>query len=101
MIDTAIGGMKTRFTRGGKNPTLLVLASSKRSEKSFLEEHMKRKIASEKSNVLIVDEPIWNVRPASEFSGEKFRVALGNKFLASEVINDNKVNIQPYIDKGY
>ena len=38
MIDTAIGGMKTRFIRKGKNPTLLILASSKRSEKPFLEE---------------------------------------------------------------
>ena len=36
MIDTAIGGMKTRFIVNGKNPTLLILASSKRSEKSFL-----------------------------------------------------------------
>ena len=33
MIDTAIGGMKTRFIKQGKNPTLLCLASSKRSDK--------------------------------------------------------------------
>ena len=33
MMDTAIAGMKTRFINKGKNPTLLVLASSKRSEK--------------------------------------------------------------------
>ena len=46
MIDTAIGGMKTRFIYQGKNPTLLLLASSKRSEKSFLEEHMKKKLKS-------------------------------------------------------
>lgn len=41
MIDTALGGMKTRFTNAGVNPGLCVLASSKRSEKSFLETHMK------------------------------------------------------------
>ena len=28
MIDTAIGGMRTRFLRKGHNPTLLILASS-------------------------------------------------------------------------
>lgn len=58
MMDTAIGGMKTRFIKNGRNPTLLILASSKRSEKSFLEEHMKKKLAEEDENVLIVDEPV-------------------------------------------
>lgn len=58
MIDTAIGGMMTRFVHNGKNPTLLMLASSKRSEKSFLEEHIKTKLASEPENVMIVDEPV-------------------------------------------
>lgn len=100
MIDTAIGGMKTRFTNRGKNPTLLVLASSKRSEKSFLEVHMKKKLETDKQNTFIVDEPVWNIRPPSEYSGERFYVAQGNKFLASEVIPDG-VNIKPYKDKGY
>jgi intein/homing endonuclease len=58
MIDTAIGGMMTRFVHNGKNPTLLMLASSKRSEKSFLEEHIRTKLASEPENVMIVDEPV-------------------------------------------
>ena len=41
MIDTAIGGMLTRFIHKGKNPTMLVVASSKRSEQSFMEEYIK------------------------------------------------------------
>ena len=100
MIDTAIGGMATRFTNKGKNPTCLVLASSKRSEKSFLEEHMKKKLKTEKANTMIVDEPTWNVRPPSEYSGKKFKVGLGNKFLASEVIPEN-ADVRSYINKGY
>lgn len=88
MIDTAIGGMKTRFIKNGKNPTLLVLASSKRSEKSFLEEHMKKKLASEKENVLIVDEPVWKVKPKGTYNEKTFRVALGNKYLQSQIIPD-------------
>lgn len=100
MIDTAIGGMKTRFIKNGKNPTMLCLASSKRSEKSFLEEHTKKKLISEKENVFIVDEPVWNVKPADTYSGKKFLVAQGNKYLASEII-PNDVDIKPYIDKGY
>jgi len=41
MIDTAIGGMLTRFVHEGKNPTMLCVASSKRSEQSFMEEYIK------------------------------------------------------------
>lgn len=101
MIDTAIGGMKTRFTNHGKNPTVLVLASSKRSEKSFLETHLKKKLQTEKENTFIVDEPVWNIRPASEYSGKRFKVALGNRYLASEIIPKDIADIKPYIDKGY
>ena len=100
MIDTAIGGMKTRFTNKGKNPTLLCLASSKRSEKSFLEVHTKKKMETDKDNLLVVDEPVWNVRPSSEYSGEVFSVAQGNRFLASEVIPEGS-ELKSYIDKGY
>lgn len=101
MIDTAIGGMKTRFTNNGKNPGLIVLASSKRSEKSFLETHMKKKAQTDGDNTYIVDEPVWNIRPASEYSGKKFYVAQGNKFLVSEVIPDNTEDIQSWRNRGY
>lgn len=100
MIDTAIGGMKTRFIYKGKNPTLLILASSKRSEKSFLEEHMKRKLKSEQENVMIVDEPVWSVKPKGTYNENTFRVALGSKFLQSSVISDGD-DIKPWREKGY
>lgn len=100
MIDTAIGGMTTRFVKQGKNPTLLVLASSKRSEKSFLEEHMKQKLKSEGDNVLIVDEAVWNIKPKGTYGDTDFRLALGNKFLTSQIIPDSD-NDDIWIDKGY
>lgn len=99
-IDTAIGGMKTRFVYKGKNPTLLILASSKRSEKSFLEEHMKKKLKSEKENVYISDGSVWEVKPKGTYSDEIFKVAVGNKFLQSVVIPDNE-DANLYIEKGY
>lgn len=100
MIDTAIGGMKTRFVHHGKNPTLLVLASSKRSDKSFLEEHMKKKLESEKENVYISDGSVWEVKPKGTYSEETFRLALGNKFLDSVVLQDDE-DAEQYIEKGY
>lgn len=103
MIDTAIGGMMTRFTNKGKNPTLLVLASSKRSEKSFMEEHIKKKTKTDHLNTLIVDEPVWNVRPPSEYSGKRFYVAQGNRFLNSEVLplNTTEEQLVLWRNKGY
>lgn len=100
MIDTAIGGMKTRFVHKGKNPTLLCLASSKRSDKSFLEEHMKKKLVSEKENVYISDGSVWEVKPEGTYSTERFKVALGNKFLQSMIIPDGE-DERLYIGKGY
>ena len=78
MIDTAIGGMKTRFIHRGKDFSLLTLASSKRSEKSFLEEHIKTKLESEKDNVLIVVRAVWEVKPKGTYSDKTFNVAVGN-----------------------
>ena len=100
MIDTAIGGMKTRFLRGGKNPTVLILASSKRSEKSFLEEHMKKKLSEEDETALIVDEPVWNVKPPETYCGQKFYVAQGNRFLTSEIIPEGS-ELKIWKDKWY
>ena len=100
MIDTAIGGMKTRFVHKGKNPTLLCLASSKRSDKSFLEEHMKKKLESEKENVYISDGSVWEVKPEGTYSTEKFKVALGNKFLQSVIIPEDE-DERIYLAKGY
>ena len=100
MIDTAIGGMKTRFVHKGKNPTLLCLASSKRSDKSFLEEHMKKKLKSEKENVYISDGSVWEVKPEGTYSDERFKVALGNKFLQSLIIPEGE-DEKLYIAKGY
>lgn len=99
-IDTAIGGMKTRFVFKGRNPTLLCLASSKRSDKSFLEEHMRKKLKSEKDNVYISDGSVWEVKPKGTYSEKTFRIGLGNKFLQSIVIPDEEPS-EPYIAKGY
>ena len=81
MIDTAIGGMMTRFVHGGKNPTMLVVASSKRSEQSFMEEYIKTLSKTDGNNVYVVDKPVWEVKPKGTYSEEKFLVGLGNKYL--------------------
>lgn len=100
IIDTAIGGMKTRFVHKGKNPTLLCLASSKRSDKSFLEEHMKKKLESEKENVYISDGSVWEVKPKGTYKEETFKVGLGSKFLQSIILPED-ADEEEYILRGY
>ena len=102
MIDTAIGGMFTRFIHNGKNPTMLVVASSKRSEQSFMEEYIKTLSKTEGNNTFVVDKPVWEVKPRGTYSSEIFYVGLGNKYLENIVIPDeDKDNLTPYKEQGY
>ena len=102
MIDTALGGMRTRFIHGGKNPTLLVVASSKRSEQSFMESYIRTLSETQSKNTYVVDKPVWEVKPEGTYSKETFFIGLGNKFLDSIVIPESdKDNLQLYREKGY
>ena len=102
MIDTAIGGMKTRFIYRGKNPTMLVVASSKRSEQSFMESYIRTLSETQSENTFVVDEPVWKVKPKGTYSDETFFIGLGNKYLDSIVIPEkDRDNLQYYKNKGY
>ena len=100
MIDTAKGGMKTRFIYQGKNPTLLCVGSSKRSEQSFMETYIRD--LSGDANVKIVDKPVWVVKPKGTYSEEMFWVGLGNKYLDNIVIPRKDYDkLKFYEQKGY
>ena len=94
--------MKSRFMRGTYLPTLNIIASSKNSEQSFLEDFINSKIENESKNTLIVDEPQWVVDSRKD-SKTRFWVAVGNKFLANEVLplDANESLVDEYRAKGY
>lgn len=94
--------MKSRFLRGTYLPTLNIIASSKNSEQSFLEDFINTKKRNESKNTLIVDEPQWVVDSRKD-SKEKFFVAIGNKFLANELLplKAPQELIDEYRAKGY
>ena len=98
--------MKSRFMRqrGDETylPTLNIIASSKNNEQSFLEDYIETKKKNETSKTLIVDEPQWVVDSRKD-SKEKFYVAIGNKFLANELLpkNSPKALVDEYRAKGY
>jgi len=102
LVSSASARMQSRFMKGEKNPTLLILASSKRTEQSYLESFISQKQKNESKTTLIVDEPQWVIRTDKD-SKEKFKVAIGNKFLTSEVLplNITEKDLDIYRSKGF
>ena len=94
--------MKSRFLRGIYLPTLNIIASSKNSEQSFLEDYIQTKKKNESSTTLIVDEPQWVVDSRKD-TEEKFHVAIGNKYLPNEMLPHPcpKELLEEYRAKGY
>lgn len=86
--------MESRFLVEGKFYGMMFLVSSKSSETAFLEQY----IADQTKKgypIYVIDRPIWEVKPDA-YSGETFRVAVGNKYLPSQVIkgHDEIADIQ-------
>ena len=94
--------MRSRFLRGDYLPTLNIIASSKNSDQSFLEDYIEGKKKIESTTTLIIDEPQWVV-DNRKVTGEWFYVAVGNKFLANELIPIGSPEglIEEYRAKGY
>lgn len=102
LVNTASARMQSRFMHGEHNPTLLILASSKRTEQSYMETFIEGKKNNDSKTTYIVDEPQWVIRTDKD-SALKFKVAVGNKFLNSEVVplNSTEAELQAYRDRGY
>lgn len=102
IVNAASTRMQSRFMKGEKNPTILFLASSKRTEQSYLETFISDKKKNNSNTTLIVDEPQWVIRTDKD-SPRKFKVAVGNKYLQSELLplNSTDEQIETYKGKGY
>lgn len=83
--------INSRFIVDEKHYGHMFLVSSKKSEHDFLESYVRKMLADEKEakKMLVIDEPQWVVKPSENYSGEKFKVAVGNKMLSSYVIPDD------------
>ena len=102
LVNTASARMQSRFMKGENNPTLLVLASSKRTESSYMETFIEGKRKAESKTTMVVDEPQWVIRTDKD-SPNKFKVAIGNKFLSSEILplNVSEQEVELMRDRGY
>lgn len=102
LVNTAAARMQSRFMKGENNPTILVLASSKRTEQSYMETFIQGKKDRESKTTLVVDEPQWVIRTDKD-SPNKFKVAVGSKYLSSEVLplNISEKELDAVRSRGY
>ena len=102
LVSEVVNRMQSRFMKGEHNPTILTIASSKRTEQSFMEVFIQQRKALDSKSTLIIDEPQWVIRTDKD-SPRKFKVAIGNKFLTSEVIplDATEQDLKLYRDKGF
>jgi len=89
--------MESRFMRMGKLPGILFLVSSKKSEHSFLEQYISKVRGS--SYTYVIEKALWEAKP-EEYSGEKFSVAVGTKYLTTKVLGEDD-NPEDYERTGY
>jgi hypothetical protein len=105
MISQIDARMISRFGKGTYLPTINIIASSKDSEQAFMESYIEMKRQNESKTTLIVDEPQWVVRndKGSPNDPGSFYVAVGNKFLAHELlpVDITEEEVQVYREKGY
>ena len=105
MISQIDARMISRFGKGTYLPTMNIIASSKDSEQAFMESYIDMKRQNESKTTLIVDEPQWVVRndKGSPDDPGSFYVAVGNKFLAHELlpVNVTEEEVDAYREKGY
>ena len=102
LVNAALRRMQSRFQHGEDNPTILCIASSKRTDQSYMESFIEEKKKQDSKKVLVVDEPQWVVRP-DKVSKRWFKVAVGNKFLDSEVLPLDVTDevLDAYRNRGY
>lgn len=105
MISQIDARMISRFGKGTYLPTMNIIASSKDSEQAFMESYIEMKRKNESKTTLIIDEPQWVVRndKGSPDDPGSFYVAVGNKFLAHELlpVDATDAEVQAYKEKGY
>lgn len=77
--------MKSRFQQYGICPGLACVVSSRASASSFLEDLMRKN--KDVPGTYVTDYSQWEAKPRKTFSEHIFRVAVGNKYRKSEVLD--------------
>lgn len=90
--------IESRFMSEGIVKGYIFLISSKNTEQDFLDSYIQSLKGSK--SIIVIDKPVWEVKPANTYSGERFKVAVGDKTKESFIMGPTD-NEDDLIQKGY
>lgn len=79
--------MQSRFMRNGRLPGILVMISSKGNVDSFTEKRIRSSVGD--NTVYVSENAAYDIQPSERFSGNKFKVAVGNEVQVSRILGEN------------
>lgn len=85
---------KSRFMKQGKLPGILCLVSSKKYPGQFTDikelESIEEKRKTGKTSIYIYDKRIWEIAPEGKFSGNWFRMFIGDESRKPRILEENE-----------
>lgn len=86
LYSDALNRMKNRFQRYGYCPGIACVISSRKTQSSWLEKHLKdvRHLPS----VHVSDYAIWDAKGRDKYSEKTFRVAIGSRYRSSQILDE-------------
>ena len=90
--------LESRFLKQGRMPGILMMVSSKNTELDFLEQYISS--IKHQKTTWVVDEPVYNIKPAETYIGVRFKVAVGDKTKESRIVIETD-NVDELIERGY
>lgn len=101
LLTTARERQSSRFPRKENNPTRVYLASSKKTEDSFMENYVKEQEANDNEQLEVIDRPRWEILPPDNFDwSRKIYVGMGNASLPNILVGydgQKKEQIEPAV----
>lgn len=77
--------LESRFLKQGRIPGFIFLVSSKNSDLDFLDQYI-QSIKHQKTTI-VVDRPIYDIKPPGTYGDERFKVAVGDKTKPSRILS--------------
>lgn len=94
--------MKSRFQKVGHLPGLLILASSKERPVAFVEKRIEQAREQKDPNFYVREYATWDVKPAEAFTGQTFRIVVGNERFQSRILDNDapQATVNKYLELG-
>lgn len=80
--------IKQRFMMRGRLPGIIVISSSKTSTDSFTDKLIRK--SSDDPSIFVRERSAYEVRDQKQYSGDKFRVAIGNETKMSRILGKDE-----------